>query len=154
MITKKQKQVLDFVKGYQAKHEYSPSLEEIKRKFSLASVSTSHYYIRKLQEAGRLKKEFNQPRAFSAVDKKQTIEIPIVGAIAAGRPIEAIEVPDETMTITKDEVSKSGKHYALRVQGNSMIQEGIFDGDIVVIRKQDVDCTPYTRHTFSICPII
>jgi len=138
MITKKQKQVLDFVKTYQAKHDYAPSLDEIKRKFRLASVSTAHYHIKKLQEAGQLKKEFNQPRAVSIASKKQTIEIPIVGAIAAGQPIEAIEVPDETITITKDEISKDGKHYALRVQGNSMIQEGIFDGDIVVIRKQEV----------------
>lgn len=138
MITKKQKQVFDFVKTYRIKHDYAPSLEEIKRKFRLASVSTAHYYLKKLQEAGELKKEFNQPRAVSTVDKKQTIEIPILGAIAAGQPIEAIEVPDETITITKDEVSKQGKHYALRVQGNSMINEGIFDGDIVVIRKQEV----------------
>ncbi|MBI2623728.1 MAG: transcriptional repressor LexA [Candidatus Liptonbacteria bacterium] len=138
MLTKNQKQVLDFVKAYQAKHEYAPSLEEIKRKFRLASVSTAHYYLRKLQEAGQLKKGFNQPRAVSTVEKKQTFEIPIVGAIAAGQPIEAIEVPDETITITKDEISKQGKHYALRVRGNSMIEEGIFDGDIVVIRKQEV----------------
>ncbi|MBI4215439.1 MAG: repressor LexA, partial [Parcubacteria group bacterium] len=138
MITKKQKQVFNFVKGYRAKHDYAPSLEEIKSKFRLASVSTAHYYLKKLQEAGELKKEFNQPRAISTVDKKQTIEIPIVGAIAAGQPIEAIEVSDETITITKDEISKQGKHYALRVQGNSMINEGNFDGDIVVIRKQEV----------------
>ena len=137
MVTKKQKQVFDFVKTYRIKHDYAPSLEEIRRKFRLASVSTAHYYLKKLQEAGELKKEFNQPRAVSIVDKKQTIEIPIVGAIAAGQPIETIEVPDETITITKDDVSKQGKHYALRVQGNSMINEGIFDGDIVVIRKQE-----------------
>src|SRR3989344_2846183 len=138
VITKKQKQVFDFVKAYRTKHDYAPSLEEIKRKFKLASASTAHYYLKKLQEAGQLKKEFNQPRAISTIDKKQTIEIPILGAIAAGQPIEAIEVPDETITITKDEISKQGKHYALRVQGNSMIEEGIFDGDIVVIRKQEV----------------
>ncbi|MEK7532126.1 MAG: transcriptional repressor LexA, partial [Patescibacteria group bacterium] len=138
MITKKQKQVLDFVKEYRAIHDYAPSLEEIKRKFKLASVSTAHYHLKKLQEAGQLKKEFNQPRAISTVDKKQTIEIPILGVIAAGQPIEAIEMPNETITITKDEISKQGKHYALRVQGNSMIMDGIFDGDIVVIRKQEV----------------
>ncbi|MEK7565095.1 MAG: transcriptional repressor LexA [Patescibacteria group bacterium] len=138
MITKNQKEVLNFVKSYQTKHDFAPSLEEIKKKFKLASVSTSHYYIRKLQEAGQLQKEFNQPRAVSTTNKKQTIEIPIVGAIAAGQPIRAIEVQNETITITKDEISKQGKHYALRVQGNSMIEEGIFDGDIVVIRKQEV----------------
>ena len=138
MITKKQSQVLDFVKGYRKKHNYAPSLEEIKKKFKLASVSTSHYYIAKLQDAGFLNKEHNQPRAVSTTEAKQTVEIPILGAIAAGQPIEAIEIPDETITITRDEIGKQGKHYALRVQGNSMIDDGIFDGDIVVIRKQEV----------------
>ncbi|PIW36410.1 MAG: hypothetical protein COW24_05620, partial [Candidatus Kerfeldbacteria bacterium CG15_BIG_FIL_POST_REV_8_21_14_020_45_12] len=85
------------------------------------SVSTSHYYIRKLQNAGFLNKEHNQPRAVSTVEAKQMIEIPILGAIAAGQPIEAIEISDETITIAKDEIGKQGKHYALRVQGSSMI---------------------------------
>ena len=138
MLTKKQTQVLDFIKAYMAKHSYAPSLEEIKQKFKLASVSTAHYYISKLQNAGFLNKEHNQPRAVSTVGAKQMIEIPILGAIAAGQPIEAIEIFDETITIAKDEIGKQGKHYALRVQGSSMIDEGIFDGDIVVIRKQDV----------------
>ncbi|PIR46465.1 MAG: hypothetical protein COV08_00040 [Candidatus Vogelbacteria bacterium CG10_big_fil_rev_8_21_14_0_10_49_38] len=138
MLTKKQTQVLDFIKAYMAKHSYAPSLEEIKKKFKLASVSTAHYYISKLQDAGFLNKEHNQPRAVSTVGAKQMIEIPILGAIAAGQPIEAIEISDETITIAKDEIGKQGKHYALRVQGSSMIDEGIFDGDIVVIRKQDV----------------
>lgn len=136
MLTKKQAQVLDFVKSYRTKNKYAPSLEEIKQKFKLASVSTAHYYITKLQDAGFLNKEHNQPRAVSTIEAKQTIEIPILGAIAAGSPIEAVEIPDETITITKDEISPQGKHYALRVQGNSMIDEGIFDGDIVVIRNQ------------------
>src|SRR3989339_288768 len=138
MITKKQTQVLDFVKTYRARHGYAPTLLEIKKKFKLASVSTAHYYISKLQDAGFLNKEHNQPRAVSTVKAKQTVEIPILGAIAAGQPIEAIEIPDETITITRDEIGKQGKHYALRVQGNSMIDEGIFDGDLVVIRKQEV----------------
>jgi len=138
MLTKKQVQVLDFLKTYRSKNDYAPSLEEIRRKFKLASVSTAHYYISKLQDAGFLNKEHNQPRAVSTVEAKQTVEIPILGAIAAGQPIEAIEIPDETITITRDEIGKQGKHYALRVQGSSMIDEGIFDGDIVVIRKQEV----------------
>jgi repressor LexA len=138
MLTKKQAQVLEFIKSYRAKHGYAPSLEDIRRKFKLASGSTAHYYISKLQDAGFLNKEHNQPRAVSTVEAKQTIEIPILGAIAAGQPIEAIEIPEETITITRDEIGKQGKHYALRVQGNSMIDEGIFDGDIVVIKKQSV----------------
>ncbi|MDO8183652.1 MAG: transcriptional repressor LexA [bacterium] len=138
MLTKKQVRVLDFVKTYRARRGYAPSLEDIRQKFKLASASTSHYYISKLQDAGFLNKEHNQPRAVSTIDAKQAIEVPILGAIAAGQPIEAIEIPDETITITRDEIGKQGKHYALRVQGSSMIDEGIFDGDIVVIRKQDV----------------
>ena len=136
MMTKKQKQVLDFIKSFKATKGYAPSLEEIAKKFKLASVSTAHYYIQKLQEAGQLNKAFNQPRGVSAIEQKQVIEIPVLGAIAAGQPIEAIEIPGETITITRDEIGKQGKHYALRVQGSSMIDEGIFDGDIVVIRKQ------------------
>ena len=98
MLTKKQTQVLDFIKAYMAKHSYAPSLEEIKQKFRLASVSTAHYYISKLQDAGFLNKEHNQPRAVSTTKAKQTVEIPILGAIAAGEPIEAIEIPDETIS--------------------------------------------------------
>jgi len=138
MLTKRQKQVLDFIKSYKNKRGYASSLEEIKKHLKLSSVSTAHYHVKKLQEAGYLQKEYNQPRSISPVKEKETIEIPIVGTIAAGQPIEAIEVPDETITVTKNEVGKFGNHYALRIQGNSMIDEGIYDGDIVVIRHQPV----------------
>ena len=138
MLTKKQKQVLDFIKSYHKKKGYSPSLDEIRKKFKLASVSTAHHHVKKLQEVGCLKKESNQPRSISLTKKKETVEIPLLGTIAAGRPIEAIEVPDETITITKNEIGRFGKHYALRVQGNSMIDEGIFDGDIVVVKQQPI----------------
>ena len=138
MITKRQKQVSDFIKSYRKKKGYAPSLEEIKKHLGLSSVSTAHYHVKKLQEAGHLQKEYNQPRAISHIKEKQTLEIPLVGTIAAGQPIEAIEIPEETITITKDEIGKIGKHYALRVQGNSMIEEGIYDGDIVVFRQQSV----------------
>ena len=138
MITKRQTQVLDFIKSYKKKNKYSPSLEEIANNLEISSISTAHYHVKKLQEAGHLQKEYNQPRAVSPTKQKETIEIPIAGTIAAGQPIEAIEVPDETIAVTKNEIGKSGNHYALRVQGNSMIDEGIFDGDIVVIRQQPV----------------
>lgn len=138
MITKKQKEVFDFIKEYRDKHGYSPSLEEIKKKFGLASVSTAHYHLKKLQEAGQLQKEYNQPRAVAPITAKQTIEIPVLGAISAGQPIAMMEIPNETISITRDEIGRQGKHYVLRVQGNSMIGEGIFDGDMVVIRQQEV----------------
>jgi len=138
MITKRQKQTLDFISSFQKKKGFSPSLEEIKKHLKLSSVSTAHHHVKKLQESGYLQKEYNQPRSVSTRNGKTTIEIPLVGTIAAGQPIEAIEVPDETITVTKNEIGKFGNHYALRVQGSSMIDEGIYDGDIVVIRQQPV----------------
>lgn len=137
MLTKRQKQTLDFIEEFKKDNDMAPSLEEIRQHLNLSSVSTAHYHVKKLKDTGYLQKEYNQPRAISTVEAKQMIEIPILGFIAAGEPIEAIEIPDDTITISKDEVSRSDKHYALRVQGSSMIDEGIFDGDIVVIRKQE-----------------
>lgn len=137
MLTKKQKEVLDFIEKFTRKHKYAPSLDEIRGAQGLSSPSAAHYHVQKLRDAGYLQKEYNQPRSISAAHTKQTVEVPILGVIAAGSPIEAIGRPDETITITRDEIGRQGKHYALRVQGNSMIEEGIFDGDIVVIRKQE-----------------
>lgn len=137
MITKRQKQALDFITSFRSKKGLSPSLDEIKKHLKLSSVSTAHHHVKKLQESGYLQKEYNQPRALSPIKEKSIIEVSIVGTIAAGQPIEPIEVPNEIIAISKDEVGTHGKHYALRVQGNSMIDEGIFDGDIVIIRKQE-----------------
>ncbi len=137
MLTKRQKQVLEFIKKYITKHGYAPSLEEIKKHLRLSSVSTAHFHVTKLQEAGYLFKEDNQPRAVSPQREMKSIEIPLLGTIAAGKPIEAIEIP-ESITVTKDAIGKVGKHYALRVQGDSMIEDGIFNDDVVIIREQKV----------------
>jgi len=136
MLTKRQKQVLDFIKSFTDKKGYAPSLEEITKYLRLSSVSTAHFHISKLEEEGLIIREKNEPRAIKIKEKKEElVKIPLIGTIAAGEPIEAIEDP-EIIKVPKSQLSKSGEHYALRVQGNSMIDEGIFDGDIVVIRKQ------------------
>ena len=137
MITKRQKEVLDFVTKYQKSKGYASSLEEICKKFKLASVSTAHFHISKLRDAGYLSKEENKPRAIDTTKREEMARVLIVGTITAGQPIEAIENPSETIAVSKNEIGKFGNHYALRVQGNSMIDDGIFDGDIVVIRKQE-----------------
>ncbi|MBU0478029.1 transcriptional repressor LexA [bacterium] len=137
MLTKRQKQVLDYIGKYITKHDYAPSLEEIKKHLLLSSVSTAHYHVQALQNMGYLHKEDNQPRALIPKKNAQSIEIPIVGTIAAGQPIEAIELHDKTITLSRNEISRAGKYYALRVTGDSMTEEGIFDGDIVVIKKQE-----------------
>src|SRR3989344_7285553 len=119
MITKKQKQVFDFVKKYHAKNGYAPSLDDIKKKFKLASVSTAHYYIKKLKEAGRLNKERNQPRSVVLRGREVMVKIPFLGVIAAGEPIEAIE-DRETIAIPKSRLPRAGEVSALRVRGDSM----------------------------------
>lgn len=136
MLTKRQKQILDYIRDYIRENEYAPSLEEIKRHFRLSSLSTVHQHIENLKSKGYLKKIENQPRSIE-LNKKSSdlINIPLVGIIAAGEPIEVFENP-ETIKIQKNLISKSGEHYALRVRGDSMIDEGIYDGDIVIIRKQ------------------
>lgn len=138
MLTKKQKQVLGFIKSFTKKHDYAPSLEEIKKYLGLSSVSTAHHHITQLVKEGFIKREKNEPRAIEI--KKEKIDlasIPLLGTIAAGEPIEAIE-NKERIKVSKSQLAKSGEHFALRVSGDSMIKEGIFDGDIVIIRKQPV----------------
>lgn len=136
MLTRRQKEIFDFISLFITKNGYSPSLEEIRQNFGLNSVATIHEHIETLYEKGYLKKESNQPRAITPYSSsEQIVEIPLLGLIAAGQPIEAIENP-EPFLVNKQLISQTGNHYALRVQGNSMIEEGIFDGDVVVIREQ------------------
>ncbi len=136
MLTKRQKEILDFVENYSQKKGYSPSFEEIRKRLKLASVSTIHFHISKLKEGGYLGKTENKARAINIANEQLLVQIPLLGSIAAGEPIEAIQ-EYETISIPKNLLARSGEHFALRVKGNSMIQEGIFDGDNVIIRKQN-----------------
>lgn len=143
MLTKKQKRVLDFIKKYIKQNDYAPTYEEIKKHFKLSSVATVHQHIKTLIFKGYLKSIKNQPRSIELNIKKpkrksDLVSIPLLGTIAAGFPIEAIEILDEKITVAKNEIGKTGNHYALRVEGNSMLDEGIFDGDIVVIKQQAI----------------
>jgi site-specific DNA-methyltransferase (adenine-specific) len=136
MITKKQKQVLDFIKEYTNKKGYAPSLEEIKKKLKIASVSTAHFHVKKLQQLGYLNKEENKPRGINIYQKEQMVSIPLLGTIAAGEPIEAIE-NREMIAVSKSKLPQNADVYALRVSGQSMIDENINDGDIVLVKKQE-----------------
>ncbi|KKQ66862.1 MAG: Modification methylase BamHII [Parcubacteria group bacterium GW2011_GWA2_38_27] len=136
MLTKRQKEILDFVENYSQKKGYSPSFEEIRKKLKLASVSTIHFHISKLKQGGYLGKIENQARAISISSKEPMIKIPLLGTIAAGQPIEAIE-NKETIAVPKSLIPSSAEVYALRVVGKSMIDENINDGDIVLVRQQE-----------------
>lgn len=135
-ITKRQKEVLDFIRQYQARHDYAPSLEEIRQYFGLASISTAHFHVKRLEEQGYLTKEENAPRAIDLHDEVEMVGVPIWGTIAAGKPIELITGRDDLIAVPKSRLPRSGEFYALKVAGDSMIQENIFDGDIVVARRQ------------------
>lgn len=135
MLTKKQKNVLDYIQDYSKKKGVSPSHEEIKKHFKLSSVSTVNHYINILQEKGFIKREKNAARSLEIETKETFVSVPFKGYIAAGKPIEAIE-EFETIMIPSNLVS-SGENYALGVKGDSMIDEGIFDGDTIIIKKQD-----------------
>ncbi len=137
MVTKRQREVLNFIESYRKKEGYAPSLEEIKKHLKLSSVSTAHYHIKKLEKLGLLRKGDNQPRSLTPTKEKEMMNVPIIGTVAAGQPIEAIEIEDDFVTVQKMRpFSPNDAYYALRVKGDSMIGEGIFDGDIVVIKKQ------------------
>ena len=135
MLTKRQKEILDFIKKYFKDKGYSPSLDEIRKKFKFASVSTAHFHVSKLKDNGYLERTENKPRAINVNEKQALIKIPLLGTIAAGEPIEAIQ-EKEFITIPKSKIPRTGEFYALRVAGNSMIDENIDDGDLVVVRSQ------------------
>ena len=136
MLTKKQKKIFDYIQKYSQKNNYSPSHEEMRKHFKLASVSTINHYMKILQKKGYIKHEKNAARAVEIGKQAKVVSIPFRGYIAAGQPIEAVE-EYETITVPKTMVSSSGQHFALGVKGDSMIDEGIFDGDTVIVRKQN-----------------
>ena len=140
-ITKRQKEVLDFVRVFIDDKGYSPTLEEIKKRLRLSAVSTVHQHINALIDKGYIEKFDNLARAIKINDlntkSNNLVEIPLLGMIAAGEPIEAIEIP-ETISVPKELTSNQGRHYALKVRGDSMQDAGIFDSDTVIIREQSV----------------
>lgn len=138
-LTEKQKEILDFINDYREENNISPTIEEIRKKLKLKAVSTIHEHINNLIEKGHLSKNDNSARSITPKEKtRKIIDIPIVGIIAAGQPIEAIENFQENVSILDPTIKNPKDYYALRVAGDSMINEGIFDGDTVIIKKQSV----------------
>ncbi len=135
MVTKRQKQVIDFITDYQKRNGYAPSLDEIRKKLKLSSVSTAHFHVSKLRDLGYLAKEENRPRSIDVINRGGMVKVPLLGTIAAGQPIEAIE-NKEIIAVPKSKIPSSAEVYALRVVGSSMIDENINDGDIVLVKQQ------------------
>lgn len=136
MLTKRQKEILDFINKIQKSKGYAPSLQEIASHFKLSSVATVHEHVEKLKQKGYLDKEDNKARAMIAtLNEERWLRIYLMGIISAGGPIEAIRNP-KLIEVPKNMISRGAKYYALKVSGTSMIEEGISDGDIVVVRDQ------------------
>lgn len=141
-LYRKQKQILDFISQYIQINGYSPTLQEIADAMHLSSLATVHEHLQSLEKKGVIRKFEGSVRGIEVVDERfnvnlNAIELPLIGFIAAGQPIEAIENPIDTILVSPDMVSKSKRCFVLQVKGDSMINDGIFDGDYVVLQSQD-----------------
>lgn len=135
-LTKRQKEILDFVREHVERHGYAPTLQEIGARFGLSSPATVYKHVEQLVNKGYLRKAPHQGRGIQLVDPEpvRTVEVPLLGQVAAGRPIEAVVEP-ETINLPPDFVGRKPT-YVLRVRGNSMIEEHIRDGDLVVVEDR------------------
>src|SRR5436305_8361196 len=138
-ITRRQREVYDFISFFVQKHGYSPSFEEIGKGLDLSSLATVHKHISNLERKGLLKREQNRSRSIDVLPVRarkaarlQEAALPLVGRIAAGRPIEAVENPE---SISLGDLTRSKEVFVLQVTGTSMQDEHIVDGDYVLVEK-------------------
>lgn len=135
-LTKRQKEVLDFVREHVGQHGYAPTLQEIGSRFGLSSPATVYKHVEQLVQKGYLRKAPHQGRGIQLVDPEpvRTVEVPLLGQVAAGQPIQAL-ASAETLNLPPDFVGRKPT-YALRVRGDSMIDEQIRDGDLIIVEDR------------------
>ena len=139
-VSKKQREVLDFITSFISEQGYAPSLQEIASHFRLASASTAHHHVTQLEAAGLLRRTPNANRSIDPVRSAAippAVELPLAGSIAAGAPIEAIE-ESATLAVPSVLLGPGGADrelFILKVKGDSMIDEAIRDGDFVIVEK-------------------
>lgn len=145
-LTRRQKEVLDFITGYQVDNGFSPSYDEIARGLHLASIATVHKHISALETKNYLKRSHNQSRSIEVAPRylqeqrrnrfEQSMEVRILGTIAAGRPVEAYQpAGDQAATVSFADYVGHKDTFALRVRGDSMIDDHICDGDMILVEK-------------------
>jgi repressor LexA len=139
-LTRRQRDVLEVIRTFIARHGYSPSLEEIGRALGLSSVATVHKHVSHLVDKGLVRRAWNQNRSIDLIeeprDAEAATELPLLGTIAAGSPLEAVR-SEQAVSVPADMVPGGGRPaYVLRVRGDSMIDEQIRDGDLVVIEER------------------
>jgi len=134
-LTPKQKQVFDYIARHIEERGFAPSQQEIARAFGFRSLGTVQNYLVRLEREGLLERNWNARRGLQLnIKPEQGLKLPLAGTVAAGKPIEAIETPD--IIEVPPTMVGPGEHFVLRVAGDSMIGDGIIDGDYVVVRKQ------------------
>ena len=136
-LTKRQREILDYLQDFIQQHGYAPSLEEIGRRFGLSSLATVHKHLTNLQEKGFIKRAWNRSRSVEMIPTNsggRAVDLPLLGYVAAGVPIEAVAT-SETIAVPEDLVGRRDT-YVLRVRGNSMIDEQICDGDFVIVEDR------------------
>jgi repressor LexA len=137
-LTRRQKEILDFIESFLDAHGYSPSFEEIAEEFGFRSLATVHEHLSNLEAKGYIRKSYNESRSIELARTEfrlAAVELPLLGRVAAGEPIEAIE-EREMLAVPEEMVGARGEHYVLRVRGDSMIDEHIRDGDYVVVQSR------------------
>lgn len=137
-LTRRQREIYDYVCTFIQENGYSPSLEEIGERFDLASVATVHKHVAQLVAKGWLRKAWNRSRSLEPVGADaagEALTLPLLGVVSAGAPIEAIEV-EERIAVPNELVRKPESSFVLRVRGDSMIDEQIRDGDFVIVERR------------------
>ncbi len=143
-LTKRQEEILNFIKEYIVAHGYPPTIREICKAMDVSSPATVHAHLNNLEAKGFIKKEDTKNRAIEllvpnefAQKDPEVIEVPLLGKITAGSPIEAIERPNEFFSLPAYLIPRNKEVFTLLVSGTSMINAGILDGDIVIVEKRN-----------------
>jgi repressor LexA len=137
-LTRRQKEILDFVDAFLGERGYAPSFEEIAAAFGYSSLATVHEHLSNLERKGYIRKSYNESRSIELLSEDGTgsaLDLPLLGNVAAGLPIEAIE-QREALSVPVDMIRKGRDNFVLRVEGDSMIDEQIRDGDYIVVSSQ------------------
>jgi repressor LexA len=135
-LTRKQSELLSYIKSYTSHNGYPPSLKDMASHMGVRSLSTIHQHVSGLQKKGLLAKSTERKRNINAYNVPKLLQIPVLGVIAAGLPIEPIEDP-EPVYVSTDLIKSPINHYALKVRGDSMIDDNIQDGDTVIVKSQN-----------------
>src|SRR5690606_35747129 len=135
-LTKRQREILDYVESFIENYGYSPSFEEIARFFGYSSLATVHEHLSNLERKGFLRKNYNKSRSLELVPAEGTlaVDLPLLGTVAAGPPIERME--EQATVSVPHAMLRSGNNYVLRVRGDSMVDAQIRDGDFFVVNSR------------------